>query len=141
MRSLISFIFLLITACSYVAAQSKKLNPNKEAIIKSVDKHQGELTKLSDEIWRYAETALRENKSAKTLADYAEAQGFRVKRGVAHMPTAFTAEYGSGKPSPEYLKKLSPPKRLLSQVPAAMAAATICLGLVVWVQRLQLKNL
>ncbi|MEQ1584875.1 MAG: amidohydrolase, partial [Cyclobacteriaceae bacterium] len=35
---------------------------------------------------------------AKELADYAEAQGFRLKRGVAGMPTAFTAEYGSGKP-------------------------------------------
>jgi len=98
MRSLISFILLLITACSYVAAQSKKLNPNKEATLKSVDKHQSELIKLSDEVWAYAETALRENKSSKTLADYAEAQGFRVTRGVAKMPTAFTAEYGSGKP-------------------------------------------
>jgi len=98
MRSLISFLFLLLTACSYVAAQSKKLNPNKDAIVKSVDKHQTELTKLSDEVWAYAETALRENKSSKTLADYAEAQGFRVKRGVAKMPTAFIAEYGSGKP-------------------------------------------
>jgi aminobenzoyl-glutamate utilization protein B len=56
------------------------------------------LISVSDKIWAYAETALRENKSAKELADYAEAQGFKLKRGVAGMPTAFTAEYGSGKP-------------------------------------------
>jgi aminobenzoyl-glutamate utilization protein B len=32
------------------------------------------------------------------LADYAEQQGFKVERGVAGMPTAFVASYGSGKP-------------------------------------------
>ncbi|MCI0751527.1 MAG: amidohydrolase, partial [Flammeovirgaceae bacterium] len=55
-------------------------------------------TKLSDAIWAYAETALKEHKSSKALADYAESNGFRVKRSVAGMPTAFTAEFGSGKP-------------------------------------------
>lgn len=53
---------------------------------------------MSDAIWAYAETALREYKSSKLLADYAEGKGFRVTRGVAGMPTAFTAEFGSGKP-------------------------------------------
>ncbi len=79
-------------------AQNKKLNPNKEAVIQSVNKHQQELIAISDKIWAYAETALKETKSSKELADYAEAQGFTVKRGVAGMPTAFIAEFGSGKP-------------------------------------------
>jgi aminobenzoyl-glutamate utilization protein B len=79
-------------------SQAQKPNPNKTAIIKSVDKHQAELIKLSDEIWGNAETALKEVKSSKALSDYAEAQGFRVKRGVAGLPTAFIAEYGSGRP-------------------------------------------
>ncbi|HOX81990.1 MAG TPA: amidohydrolase, partial [Chryseolinea sp.] len=96
----IIFIILLIGSANLVVAQSKKakVNPNKTATIQSVEKHQQELIKLSDEIWGYAETALKEYKSAKALADYAESQGFMVKRGVAGMPTAFTAEYGSGKP-------------------------------------------
>ncbi|HBK89671.1 MAG TPA: amidohydrolase, partial [Cytophagales bacterium] len=79
-------------------AQKSQTNPNKDFVIASVDKHQKELTAISDKIWAYAETALKEFKSSKELADYAEAQGFRVKRGVSGMPTAFTAEYGSGKP-------------------------------------------
>jgi len=53
---------------------------------------------MSDQIWGYAETALREHRSAKLLADYAEQQGFRVERGVAGMPTAFIASYGEGRP-------------------------------------------
>jgi aminobenzoyl-glutamate utilization protein B len=91
----ISLLLFVISPCF---AQSKKMNANKDAIIKSVEKHQQELISISDKIWGYAETALKEHKSSKELADYAEAQGFNVKRGVAGMPTAFTAEFGSGKP-------------------------------------------
>ncbi len=53
---------------------------------------------MSDEIWALAKTAYEEEGSAKILADFAEANGFRVERGMAGMPTAFTAEYGSGEP-------------------------------------------
>lgn len=92
------FLLLLLAIAGQAGAQSKKINPNKEAVRKSVDSHSQELIKLSDEIWAHAETALKEYKSSKALADYAEAKGFRVTRGVAGMPTAFIAEYGSGKP-------------------------------------------
>jgi aminobenzoyl-glutamate utilization protein B len=44
------------------------------------------------------QTALRETRSSKLLADYAEKQGFQVERGVAGMPTAFLATYGEGRP-------------------------------------------
>ncbi|HRG79039.1 MAG TPA: amidohydrolase [Cyclobacteriaceae bacterium] len=91
-------LFVFINGVAFGQKQKMAVNPNKTAVIQSVDKHQQELISVSDKIWAYAETALRENKSAKELADYAEAQGFRLKRGVAGMPTAFTAEYGSGKP-------------------------------------------
>lgn len=64
----------------------------------SIESRSARMIELSDEIWRYAETALRETRSSKALADWAEAEGFRVTRGVAGMPTAFVAEYGSGKP-------------------------------------------
>jgi len=93
---------LLFLLTSITASFSQKVkstaNPNKNYVMQSVDKHQQELISISDKIWAYAETALKESKSAKELADYAEAQGFRVKRGLAGMPTAFTAEFGSGKP-------------------------------------------
>ncbi len=94
---LFRFLALVLIASS-VFAQSKKSSPNKDAVIKSVEVHQQELIKISDAIWGYAETALQEHKSSKELADYAEKQGFKVTRGVAQMPTAFIAEFGSGKP-------------------------------------------
>jgi len=70
----------------------------KSAAVASIEKHQPELINLSDQIWALAETALKENKSSKLLADYAEQQGFKVERGVANMPTAFIATFGEGKP-------------------------------------------
>jgi aminobenzoyl-glutamate utilization protein B len=72
--------------------------PAKRAAINAVERQAAELTGLSDRIWAYAETALREKRSAAALADYAEQQGFRVERGVAGMPTAFVATFGSGQP-------------------------------------------
>ncbi len=93
-----SIFFLFLLTATFCLSQIKKSTPNKEAIIKSVEKHQQELISVSDKIWTYAETALQETKSAKELADYAESQGFSVKRNIAGMPTAFTAEFGSGKP-------------------------------------------
>ena len=90
----ISIIMLLTNAVAALAADGK----NKDEVVASIEKHKPELIGLSDQIWRFAETALRETRSSKLLADYAEKQGFEVKRGVAGMPTAFTASYGQGRP-------------------------------------------
>jgi aminobenzoyl-glutamate utilization protein B len=57
-----------------------------------------ELIGLSDALWRYAETSLLEVQSAEELATFLEQNGFTVERGVADMPTAFVATYGSGSP-------------------------------------------
>lgn len=63
-----------------------------------VDERSATLTALSAELWRLAETSLQEHQSADALADYLESQGFTVERGVADMPTAFVARWGSGGP-------------------------------------------
>ena len=92
-------LFLPLLFLSQNLLSQKKIgSANKNAVLASVEKHQQELTKLSDQIWGFAETAMKETQSAKVLADYAEAQGFKVTRGVAEIPTAFIAEFGSGKP-------------------------------------------
>ena len=49
-------------------------------------------------IWEWAEPGYQEKKSAAALAEIAEKAGLTVKRGVAGIPTAFIAEFGSGKP-------------------------------------------
>lgn len=70
----------------------------KREALAGVDRRSAEMAALSLQVWEFAETALRETRSSAVLADYAEKQGFRVTRGVAGMPTAFTAEFGQGRP-------------------------------------------
>lgn len=88
----------LFLSATFLFAQKPQSSTNKNTVLSSIEKHQNDLIKISDQIWGFAEIAMRENKSSKLLADYAEAQGFTVKRAVAAIPTAFIAEYGSGKP-------------------------------------------
>jgi aminobenzoyl-glutamate utilization protein B len=95
----LTVLFIIVTIMvTFSAFPQKSTLQKKQDILKSVEKHQKELIMLSDDIWNYAETALMEHKSSKALADYAEAQGFKVERNVADLPTAFIASYGSGKP-------------------------------------------
>ena len=53
---------------------------------------------MSSRLWDFAEIALEEHQSAGYLADVLEGEGFTVERGVAGMPTAFVASWGSGRP-------------------------------------------
>ena len=90
---------LLVAACisATLVARAGEVK-KKEAAVASIEKRKAELIDLSNQVWAFAETALREHKSSKLLADYAEKQGFTVTRGVAGMPTAFVASYGEGQP-------------------------------------------
>ncbi|MFM7223350.1 MAG: amidohydrolase, partial [Bacteroidota bacterium] len=90
-------IVLLLALPSLLVAQTV-VPPNKQAVLNSVAKHQQELIRLSDQVWSFAEIAMREYQSADVLSKYAEQQGFKVTRNIADIPTAFIAEYGSGKP-------------------------------------------
>ncbi len=50
------------------------------------------------EIWELAEMGYLENESSALLQKTLSDEGFSIKKGVAGIPTAFTAEYGSGYP-------------------------------------------
>ena len=91
----------LIVLCAgllFSGAATGQLGTLKDAAVASIEAQSGDLIDLSDRVWRYAETALREVRSAEALAAHAEAHGFEVERGVAEMPTAFVATFGSGEP-------------------------------------------
>lgn len=92
----ITFFFLLNVTLSF--AQSQKISPNKKSVLQSVERHSAKLIETSDKIWAHAEIAFQETESYKLLADLAEANGFKVERGVAEIPTAFVATFGSGSP-------------------------------------------
>jgi hypothetical protein len=92
-RGLISVCLLLP---SIIDAQTP--SATQRSAVQLVEAQRAELITLSDQIWAFAETALSESRSAEALVAYAERKGFTVERGVAGMPTAFVATFGSGKP-------------------------------------------
>ena len=91
-------VLLIVVIIFSLKAKSQQMTTSKKAIITSVEKHENALIDISDQIWALAETAFQETQSSEILANYAEKQGFKVERGVAGMPTAFVATYGSGSP-------------------------------------------
>jgi aminobenzoyl-glutamate utilization protein B len=70
----------------------------KETALSWIDDNEKRIIGISDKAWEYAEVGLLEYKTSKLLADEVERHGFKVERGVAGMPTAFVATWGSGKP-------------------------------------------
>ena len=77
---------------------SQNIEEIKRSIIRSIENQKNDMIKTSDLIWEAAETSLQEFKSSSYLIEYARKNGFNVKTGVADIPTAFTASYGSGRP-------------------------------------------
>ena len=89
---------ILLLSISFITVQSQSVNKLKKELLSSIDQKTSDLTSLSDKIWEAAEVAFREDKSAEYLMEYAESNGLIIEKGLAGMPTAFTATYGEGKP-------------------------------------------
>jgi aminobenzoyl-glutamate utilization protein B len=79
-------------------ASGQELGPEKATALAAVEALGPEIMEMSMKLWDFSEIALLESQSAEYLAGLLEAEGFTVDRGVAGMPTAFVASFGSGAP-------------------------------------------
>jgi len=70
----------------------------KETALKYIEDNKNLLIEVSDKIWSLPEVGLQEIKTAKTLINILRNNDFKVISGVAYMPSAFVATYGSGRP-------------------------------------------
>ena len=70
----------------------------KEKALNWISENESRIIKIGDEIWELAELGLVEYRSSQLIADELERHRFRVEMGVAGMPTAFVATWGSGRP-------------------------------------------
>ncbi len=68
-----------------------------EALVK-VDTRAKQIQEIIDQLYSYGELGMQEIETSKYLTGLLERNGFAVTRGVAGMPTAWTARWGSGKP-------------------------------------------
>lgn len=88
----------LLFTLSTLPATAQSLSADKQQVLDEAQALQPTVEELSMALWDYSETALRETQSADRLASELEQNGFTIERGVADMPTAFVASYGSGRP-------------------------------------------
>ena len=83
---------------AFTPVGAQDLPPAKASALRHASALENEIQRMAMELWDYSEIALVEDRSAAFLAGILEEEGFRVDRGVADMPTAFVAEWGSGSP-------------------------------------------
>jgi len=88
---ILAFFILLIPFYSY--AQT-----NKKEVKKSIERRAKDYKKIAMSIWNFAEVGYQEEKSSGLLKETLSDEGFSIESGVAEIPTAFVAEYGSGQP-------------------------------------------
>jgi len=66
--------------------------------LQKIDANTRTYSEVARQIWNYAELGYQEVKSSALLQKMLDEDGFKITKGVAGMPTAFTAEYGNGSP-------------------------------------------
>jgi aminobenzoyl-glutamate utilization protein B len=102
---------ILILACVLLSVQvmaqkktkadpaTQQVNANKEAALAALNNAYNADKKTALQIWEYAEVGYKEVKSAALHVQHLRDAGFTVETGVAGIPTAFVATYGSGSPA------------------------------------------
>jgi aminobenzoyl-glutamate utilization protein B len=85
---------LLLAAVVTVSAQSDA----RTAMLQGIDAKRDSYAGIAKQIWAFAEVGYQETKSSALLQQQLRAAGFEVTAGVAGIPTAFVATFGSGKP-------------------------------------------
>src|SRR3984957_11813871 len=100
---------VLLTTCTVHVALSQnafgqnKVAPDKEASIKAdltgqIDGMKKQAQVMVDSVFSFGELGFQEFETSKYLSGILEKEGFKIERGVAGIPTAWVASWGSGKP-------------------------------------------
>ena len=87
-------LVLVLAFGSTASAQAIDTN----AVLASIDQKAAHYRDVAMKIWSLAEVGYQETQSSALLQQQLRAAGFTVSAGVAEMPTAFTATWGTGQP-------------------------------------------
>lgn len=79
-------------------AQSGAVDNDAKIVTSYLDKNFWTFDRLQKSIWAEPELGFREQKSTAKLQQLLKKNGFKIETGLAGMPTAFVATYGSGSP-------------------------------------------
>jgi aminobenzoyl-glutamate utilization protein B len=82
----------------YKYPSTPKLDALKAEAAKEIDAKAKMIQEMVDQVFSFGELGMQEVETSKYLTGILEQNGFKVERGVAGIPTAFVAKWGSGKP-------------------------------------------
>jgi aminobenzoyl-glutamate utilization protein B len=94
-------LFILFLVAQWSIGQSSlpsSIANEKKAVIQSLEAKKQQYVDVATNIWNLAELGYKEGKSANLLQSMLKEEGFTIETGVAGIPTAFTATFGSGTP-------------------------------------------
>ena len=98
MKSRLYVVWLFAFPIFLLRAQAPPLEDLKREAIALTDARKAMTQQMVDMIFSLSELGFQESETAAYVCGVLEKEGFQVTRGVAGMPTAFVATFGSGKP-------------------------------------------
>ena len=91
MRNVFTLLFLFNLFLSFGQAKYNR-------ILNSIDENKNNYSEIAQQIWSYAEMGYQETESSALLQKTLKDEGFKIEKGVAEIPTAFVATFGSSGP-------------------------------------------
>ncbi len=92
MKCMLLFVLLCTGAIGLFSQKTK------QEVLSSLESKYDQYSGIARKIWEFAEVGFQEVQSSGLLQKTLKEAGFKIEAGVAGMPTAFIASYGSGKP-------------------------------------------
>ena len=96
----VAILVVLGAGQASAATSQAKLNALKAEAVKGVDSRAKLAQEIVDSVFSFGELAMQEVETSKYLTEILEKNGFTVTRGVAGMPTAWTAVWKNGQGGP-----------------------------------------
>lgn len=89
------WLILFLVPVSLLAVDDAAM---RAEVLREIDGMKKQMQVMNDMIFSFAELGFQEFETSRYLIDILEKNGFTVERGIAGIPTAWMATWGSGKP-------------------------------------------
>lgn len=99
MKKYFLFVFMIcLSQTMYSQPQSQQVEKLKAEVAAEVEKNAVLGQQINDMLFSFSELGFQEEETQKYLTSLLEKNGFKIQKGIAGIPTAWTATWGAGKP-------------------------------------------
>jgi aminobenzoyl-glutamate utilization protein B len=98
MKKIFTLIASCICAVAFAQPELQVAEKLKAEAAQEVEKNAVLGQQINDMLFSFAELGFQETETQAYLTNLLEKNGFKIQKGIAHVPTAWIATWGSGKP-------------------------------------------